>query len=348
VLEEGRDKLYMVENGRWRPTKPEVKKHHGYRLNALNSLLTNASWGKLAGEFLKAKRGGPAELQVFVNTILAETWKTSLNRLEADVLRGRTEAFGLESIPAPVVLLTVGADVQDDRIEATILGWPPEGSPYVLAHHTIDGNTLDDETWARFDGWLQRRYQHPHGWPMEIDATAIDSGGSEGRTQKVYDFCGRRFRRRVFAIKGAAGARPLWARAQKVKKFARLFIVGHDQVKTEVMERLAREPFDEEGNVDIHAIRISDDLPDDWFEQVTGEKRMIRYVRNRAVIEFMPKRSGQRVEALDSLCYGWAVRFSPSVKAIDLKERAARKPIAKGEKPSKRKGIADWAAALNR
>ncbi len=346
VIDEGRDKLGMVEGGRWRATRPEVARHHGYRLNALVSLLTNASWGKLASEFLKAKRGGPSELQVFINTILAETWKTSLNRLDGDTLRDRAERFGLAAIPAPVLMLTVGADVQDDRIEATILGWPREGSPYVLAHHSIDGNTLDDATWDRFDGWLKRRYQHPHGWGMDIDACAIDSGGHEGRTQKVYDFAGSRYRRRIFAIKGAAGARPIWARAQKVKKFARLFIVGHDQVKTEVMERLAREPFDDEGKQDIHAIRISEDVPDDWYDQVTGEVRRMRYVRNRPVIEFMPKKSGQRVEALDALCYGWAVRFSPSIKSLDLDERAARAPV-KGERP-KRKGVGDWAAALNR
>ena len=61
----------------------------------------------------------------------------------------------------------------------------------------------------------------------------------------------------------------------------------------------------------------------EWFDQVTGEVRRVRYVRNRPVIEFTPKRRGQQVEALDALCYAWGVRQSPAVKAIDLRARAA-------------------------
>ena len=102
--------------------------HRGYRLNALVELLPNAAWGKLADEWLKAKRGGPAELQVFVNLILGKPWKTSLNRLSAEVLAGRVEPIGLERIPPEIVLLTAGADVQDDRIEVCVLGWPLAGA----------------------------------------------------------------------------------------------------------------------------------------------------------------------------------------------------------------------------
>ena len=79
--------------------RPEIVGHRGYRLNTLVSLLPNAAWGKLAAEFLKAKRGGPAELQVFTNLTLGKTWRTSINRLSADVLAGRVEPIGLERIP---------------------------------------------------------------------------------------------------------------------------------------------------------------------------------------------------------------------------------------------------------
>ena len=75
ALVDERHKPSMVEAGRWRATKPEVKGHAGFRLNALVSLLTNASWARLAAEFLAAKED-PAELQVFSNTILAQGWST--------------------------------------------------------------------------------------------------------------------------------------------------------------------------------------------------------------------------------------------------------------------------------
>ena len=125
---EERWKPRLVEDGRWRPQRPEIVGHRGYRLNTLVSLLPNAAWGKLAAEFLKAKRGGPAELQVFTNLTLGKTWRTSINRLSADVLAGRVEPIGLERIPEEIVLLTCGGDVQDDRIEACVVGWPLAGA----------------------------------------------------------------------------------------------------------------------------------------------------------------------------------------------------------------------------
>lgn len=166
-------------------------------MNALVSLLPNAAWPKLAAEWLKAKRGGPAEQQVFVNLILGKPWKTSINRLSAEVLAGRVEPIGLERIPAEIVLVTIGADVQDDRIEVCVLGWPLAGAPGVLGHVVIDGNTLEDATWSAFDEFLRSHWPHPNGWSMKVDAAAIDSGGHEGRTQKVYDFCSTRLHRRL-------------------------------------------------------------------------------------------------------------------------------------------------------
>ncbi|HTV35930.1 MAG TPA: terminase gpA endonuclease subunit, partial [Xanthobacteraceae bacterium] len=103
-----------------------------------------------------------------------------------------------------------------------------------------------------------------------------------------------------------------------------------------------------------HALRVSDELPANWFDQVTGEVRRVRYVRNRPVIEFTPKRRGQQVEALDALCYAWAVRQSPAVKAIDLRARAARRPTepppspgAPVKPPPRRSSTANWARRFN-
>jgi phage terminase large subunit GpA-like protein len=342
----------IVSKGAWRPLRPEIKNNRGYRLNSLVSLLPNANWPKLAEEFLKANRGGPAELQVFTNLVLAKTWRTSINRLSAEVVAGRGEPFSLKRVPPEVILITVGADVQDDRIEACVLGWPLHGAPCVLAHHVIDGNTLKDETWHAFDAFLRSRWPHHDGWELKVDACAVDSGGHEGRTQKVYDFCGARLHRRIYAIRGVAGARPIWTRAQRVKtgKSARLFIVGHDQVKTAVLQLLSAEPLDEQAQRNPHALRVSDELPPEWYDQVTGEVRRVRYVRNRPIIEFVPKKRGQPVEALDALCYAWAVRQSPAVKAIDLRARAARQrqPAVPGESPPRRQtAVGRWASHFN-
>ena len=328
-----RQKAEMVAQGAWRARRPEVKGHRGYRFNALVSLLANAAWDKLAAEYLKAKRAGPSELQVFANTVEGRPWQTAIGRIDASGLMARVEPFGLDRLPPWVLATTAGVDTQDDRLEVTILGWPLHGSPAALAHLVIEGSTLEKDTWDALDKLLKTRWQHPAGWWLGIDAAAVDSGGSEGRTQQVYDFCDPKAYRRVFAIKGDSGARPIWKKAKKPKGGHRLAIIGIDQVKTEVMERLAAPPFDEEGRPVPGSIRLSEDLPEEWFDQVTGEVRRVRYVRNRTVREFQPKSRGQRVEGLDCTVYAWAVRHSPGFRSVGLQERAGRAPQTIPEAP---------------
>src|SRR5262249_36925014 len=70
--------------------------HAGFRLNALVSLLANASRSKLAAEFVRAKDDSD-ELQTFVNTILAEGWKAGLD-VDELALASRVEPFSLDAI----------------------------------------------------------------------------------------------------------------------------------------------------------------------------------------------------------------------------------------------------------
>ena len=358
-LIEERHKPWMVAHGVWRVTRPDVQSHAGFRINALVSLIANATWPKLMAEWFKAKRGGPSEIMVFKNTVLGQVYKTSVYAVDADVLRSRVEPFGWPTkdrprmvIPREVLLLTAGADVQDDRIEVTILGWARQGAPYALGHVVFDGNTLQDPVWHALDAWHSKsRWRNERGWRMGIDAMAVDSGGREGRTQKIYNWCHSRRDRRIYAVKGVPGPRKLWQRALKVKGEMRLVIIAVDIAKTSIAEMLAREPKPEElkGARDPFAIHLSDSLPDEWFDQVTNERRRLKYVRNRPVYEFELVRPGLPNEAFDCLVYGYAVRFAPSLVAIDLQERELRPPDPPdGEAPKKEKrSVADWAAKFN-
>ena len=79
VVIEERDKRALVEQGRWRATRPYVTNHASFRLNALISSLANARWGLLAEEYLQAQRDGPARIQVFENTTLGISSTASLD-----------------------------------------------------------------------------------------------------------------------------------------------------------------------------------------------------------------------------------------------------------------------------
>lgn len=290
-----RHKPGMVAGGHWRATRPEVSGHAGFRLNALVSLHANASWSKLAAEFLTAK-DDPTTLQTFVNTILGQGWRGEGDELADDELATRGEAWGLDNVPDDVLALTVGCDVQHDRLELTFVGWAEGGAAFVLGHRVIWGAWDAPDTWEELDELLRTRFPHALGGRIPIDAVAVDAG--DGTTMKaVTGFCGPRARRRVLAIKGAPGNRPLIERAGKTKTGERLWIVGVDTGKSQIFARLTRGA----------TIRLSADLPRVWHEQVASERSVLRYRRGQPVRSF-ERIPGRRAEGLDCLVYAFAAR----------------------------------------
>ena len=128
--------------------------------------------------------------------------------------------------------------------------------------------------------------------------------------------------------------------------------VAVDVAKTAVIDMIAREPFsrDASGEREPAAARFSDSLPEEWFEQVTNERRRLRYRGNRPVYVFELARPGSPNEALDCCVYAYAVRFAPAVLSIDLSERESREPDpadAARKRPEKT-SVAEWAAEFAR
>jgi phage terminase large subunit GpA-like protein len=215
---------------------------------------------------------------------------------------------------------TAGCDVQDDRIEVSLIGWTKTGEILVLAHLIVWGSPDDTTTWAELDALLRTRWQHPHGGSLRIDAAVIDSGDGDW-TQAVYNFCFPRLGRRILAGKGMAGARPvLQASKTKIKGAGRLFLVGVDVVKSTLLSRLVRG----------RSIRFSSSLEAVYFEQLASERRVVRYVRGQPVRRF-ERKPGMRAEALDCLVYGYAAR---SAVNINLGDREAELAAAAPPKPA--------------
>jgi phage terminase large subunit GpA-like protein len=123
-----------------------------------------------------------------------------------------------------------------------------------------------------------------------------------------YSFCFPRASRRVMAIKVAAGSRPSIAASHGKVKGGRLWIVGTDTVKTTLFSRLTR------GS----SIRFSKSLEPAYYEQLSSERRIVRYARGRPVRRF-ERIVGKRAEALDCLVYAFAAQ---SAVAVQLDQRA--------------------------
>jgi phage terminase large subunit GpA-like protein len=299
-----RHKAAMVESGEWRATAPHVEGHTGFRLNALVSVLPNASWGKLAAEFLAAK-ASPDTLQVFVNTILAQGWREAAEELDEAELAARAEPFGLDSIPADVLVITAGVDVQRDRLEIVFLGHG-RTETFVLANSVIWGSPDDETTWQELDDALKTAWTHPAGGVIRVDAAAVDAGDGE-TMDRVLAFCRPRFGRRVVAIKGVSGNRP--AIVASTTKGSKLFIVGVDGVKGQIAARLSRG----------RTIRFSSGLEPRFYEELASERLVVRYVRGAPTRQW-ERIPGRRAECLDATVYGLAVR---GLVGVDLNRREA-------------------------
>jgi phage terminase large subunit GpA-like protein len=308
-------KASMVSAGAWRATK-EVQGHRGYRLNALCSPLANASWGRLAAEFVGAK-DHPELLQPFINTTLAQGWTGPGGDLEEGKLQARAEPFDLDRISQEVLLLTLGADTQDDRIEASVLGWTKTGECLILGHLITWGSFTDGETWNEFDELLKSQWKHPFGGHLKIDAAVVDAGDGD-HYDHVVNFCAARINRRVFAGKGMYGNRAGFAMAKGKRISGKLALIGVDTIKSVLFEKLARG----------QGIRFSDSLEPSYFEQVCSQRRVIKYHRGMPTRRFEMVSARARKEALDCLTYGWAARQALGNVNFVMREERLRNPSA--------------------
>lgn len=302
ALTHEKHKADMVARGAWRITRPDVLGHAGFRLNALLSTLPNASWGKLAAEFTTAKKS-PDTLQAFINTVLGQGWREASEELDESALMARAEEFGLQSIPEPVRVICAGVDVQRDRVEITFLGFS-DAETFILGHSVVWGDPKESTTWAEVDDALRTSWKHPLGGVIRVDAAAVDAGDGE-TMDSVLAFCTPRFNRRVVAIKGAGGNRP--AIEASHTKGSKLFIVGVDGIKARLLTTLARG----------RTFRFSNTLSAEWFEQLTSERRVLKYSRGQPVRLF-ERILGRRAEALDCVVYALAVR---NLVKVDLERR---------------------------
>lgn len=303
---EHKDKRAMDAKGEWRPTAPGNGKHASFHIWAAYSYSPNASWGDLAAEFMEAKRD-PQSLQTFVNTVLGETWEEEYSaKLTSNDLQARAEFFEAQA-PEGVVVCTAGVDVQDNRFAVSIVGWGREEEGFVLSHQEIMGDPSRPEIWRQLENLLLSPIQHESGGQLRVTSVAIDSGGHF--TSEVYAFARENRHRHWNAIRGAstrgkaAIAKPskvdINFKGQTLKKGAQVYVLGVDTIKTTLFARLKHS---EPGPGFLH---FNAELPGEYYEQLTAEKQMTRFVRGFAVREWT-KKSGARNEALDCLVYNYA------------------------------------------
>lgn len=306
IIEEHLKTEFLLK-GEWRPTVTGDGRTRGYHLSSLYSPLGWKSWSEIVDEFLRAK-GDPPLLKTFVNTILAETWQDEIaSKIGAGELQDRVEFYPSGVAPAGVLAIVAGVDTQDNRLAITILGVGRDEESWVLDHQEIFGDPARPELWNQLSDLLSRPVEHELYQPLEISATCIDSGGHF--THEVYAFAREHRSRHVMAVKGQSQKnKPIIGRPSKVdlnlkkqtmKNGAEVWPVGTDTAKQTIYSRLKlTEPG--AGFTHFHA-----NLDPDYFQQLTAERLVTRYVKGFPVREWQ-KKSGARNEALDTFVYSLA------------------------------------------
>lgn len=304
------DKAGMLSRGEWRATK-ESNGVAGFHVSELYSPWV--SFGEMASNFVRAKKL-PETLKTWINTALGETWDDAGQTADENELLARCENYP-EQVPQDVRLLTAGVDVQDDRLEIEVVGWGEGNESWSVDYKVFHGDPAKDLLWSQLDDYLLTKFNHESGNQIGIAGAGLDTGGHH--TQAVYRFCKARYARRIFALKGVGGTgkpvigKPSRSNSGKVH----LFPVGVDTAKEMVYSRLRiKEPGP--GYCHFPAYYQAE-----YFNQLTGEKLITKYNKGRAVRAWTPKKSGQRVEALDCRVYALAVLelFSPNYKALQKK-----------------------------
>lgn len=259
----------MLAAGKWVPRKPGHWRV-GFHLSSLYSPLGWLSWAKIAHRY-EAAEGDVGKMMAFTNTILGLPWEEDCEVIAADYLLRRVETYKAQ-VPMGVLALTLGVDVQGDRLECEVIGWGEgneswgieyrifEGSPAILTY----GDPVNNPSvWEELLQYRNREFQHEDGGTIRIRRVMIDSGGN--CTDTVYRFCHNHWDQGISPVKGSGlPGRPLMNKPTKSgrgQSAVRLYVLGVNQGKDMVFGNLKVEepgpgychfPDDHERGYDAH------------------------------------------------------------------------------------------------
>ncbi len=313
VLWNDSDRIWSIRNGVWIAEKP-FNGIAGFAISGLYSPWTPLSQG--VKDFLDVKKN-PERLRVWTNTYLGQTWADIGETVDDYALSQRREQ--MENVPDDALILVAGVDVQDNRLEITIVGYGRDDESWVIDHITLYGDPSTPQLWTALDSQLSKQYETETGRKIAIRAACVDSGGHF--TNSVYSYCKKNAGRKVFAIKGVGGeGKPVAGRPSKnnIGKCP-LFPIGVDTVKDLMFARMR---IQEMGPGYIH---FSDVLNDEYFRQLTAEKIVTKYHKGYKKRVFEKIRA--RNEALDCMVYAYAAYAIIGININGLADKLDESPL---------------------
>ncbi|MBX3488879.1 terminase gpA endonuclease subunit [Parvibaculum sp.] len=263
------------------------------------------AWEEAIDAHLAAK-GKPLKERVFSQQVLGEAHEEKGEAPDHDKLLKAVLPYRLQSIPLGGLVLTMGADVQVNRLEWAVYAWGVGLSYWLVDFGIIEGDPDTDGPWRALDTIRARTYENVFGRAWGIEAAGVDSGY---KSQRVYNYA--RARPNVLATDGRDGwNKPVLGLPKRVdvkqsgkseKHGAMLWPVGTFTAKSELYGSLRKTIGgpDDSGMLPLGAGHFPDVCDENFFKQLTAESLVLREKRDGGSRREWVKPKDQPNEQLD-------------------------------------------------
>lgn len=299
-------KMEMLRRGEWRAVNESQSKVRSvsYHLSSIYSPWV--TFGDVAYEF-KNSKGTPATLMNFINSWLAEPWKSSKTKSTQNMEFTQSN-YPCGVVPDKAVLLIASVDVQLDHFWWEVRAYAPGVKSYLIDYGQAS-------TWEDLEEIIiNREYPSEYGESRQVMKAGIDSGF---RTDEVYQFCSR-FPEVCIPVKGSSNhstmAAPytMTSLEKGVVGGLKLYVLNTDYWKDFIFARMIR-LADEDGTIHLYK-----ECPQEYSDHLRSEeKQEIRNVKTGAVtVQWKPLTSHPVNHLLDTCTYNAAVADIAGVKYL--------------------------------
>jgi phage terminase large subunit GpA-like protein len=339
-------KTAMLEGGVWIAEAPDLShRHRSFHISSLYSPVGWYSWEDAVRDFILASKPGETEaLRAFVNTVLGETWKEKGEAPEWERLYNRRETYELGVVPAGVSILTVGVDVQADRLEFEVVGWGDNFESWSVDYRVIMGRPDEDKTWEELERAIGS------GYPLAgsdvrvpIAKVAVDTGYA---TQSVYTWIRRQRADQVLAIKGGPDSYPMLVgtpkkvetteKGRRLRRGLQLWTVGTGVAKAELYAWLrAEQPTNPEKTGFPRGWSHFPQYEEEHFKQLCAEVLVVRIKRSAGARRetgrrYVWEKTRERNERVDCRVYARAAAYVAGVDRWSSEDWATQAELLAG------------------
>lgn len=265
------------------------------------------TWGEQAAEYVNAVRSGNHNaIQTVLNGGFGELYAASGGAVpDWTALQALRLPYQRGEVPDGVRFVTMGIDVQANRLVWTKRGWGIRQESWLIDNGELWGETDQDDVWTDLAEEIEAGVDGMH-----IRRAFVDSGFRPGKKflvpeHKIYEFC-RRYSRVAFATKSMSfkpktpltmSRSDVTAKGEKSKYGLEIVRLDSDFFKSWVHQRLSW-PEDQPGGWHLHS-----EVDEDYCRQIVSEARI---AKPSGGVAWVPRSTANHYLDAEALAYAAA------------------------------------------